>query len=190
MATSLKARSQARTWRKDGFFIATDPALFPISTLIDIFNSQGFYWASAPSPDAMRELLENSLAFGVYREQTPVDPGNDSLDGTASPELVGLARLVTDFVTFAYLTDVWIQPSSQGKGLGRWLVGCVQEIVEAMPFLRRTVLFTGDWQRSVPFYKELMGMDVVETRVGEGLAMMESKGKGHPSHGRTGASYD
>ncbi|KXJ89574.1 gcn5-related n-acetyltransferase [Microdochium bolleyi] len=189
MAASLKTAAQARTWRKDGFLISTDPSLFPVPTLIDIFNSEGFYWASAPSPDAMRELLQNSLPFGVYQERTPANPDTGS-PSTNSLELVGIARLVTDFVTFAYLTDVWVQPGNQGKGLGRWLIGCVQEVVEAMPYLRRTVLFTGDWQRSVPFYRELLGMEVVETRVGEGLALMESKGKGHPSYGRKGASYD
>ncbi|KAL5610929.1 hypothetical protein FOBRF1_007046 [Fusarium oxysporum] len=176
--TSLKTKFQSRSWRKDQFVISTDPSLFPISQLSNIFNSSEFYWASALSPEAFKEALHNSLSFGVYdAAQSP---------GPESPgKLIGIARCVTDFVTFAYLTDVWVDPTYQGKGLGSWLVRCIQELLEEMPDLRR-----GDWERSVPFYEKLLGMSLVEPKRGEGLAVMESKGRGHPSYGKAGLGYN
>lgn len=183
MASSpVKSKFQDRSWRKDQFLISTNPALFPIQTLIDIFGREEFYWAKPLPAEAMREILENSLSFGVYDQQES--------DPTSTNKLIGVARCVTDFVTFAYVTDVWVDPTYQGKGLGSWLVRCVQEVIEEMPHLRRSMLFTGDWERSVPFYEKLMGVSLLETKRNEGLAVMERKGKGHPSYGNQGSGYN
>lgn len=176
---SVKSELQARSWRKDQFLVSTDPSLFPTSTLIDAFDSEDFYWAKTLPPQAMREIIENSLSFGLYEQLRP----DDSAQSTTTLKLVGIARCVTDFITFAYLTDVWVDPAYQGKGLGTWLVQCVQEILEAMPHLRRSMLCTSDWGRSVPFYEKLMGMELVMPQRGEGRVFMERKGKGHPSYG-------
>jgi GNAT superfamily N-acetyltransferase len=103
--------------------------------------------------------------------------------------LVGFARCVTDFTTFSYLTDVWIDPSYQGIGLGTWLLMCVRTCTDSMPHLRRSLLFTGSWDRSVPFYKEVLGMTVSAGEPGVSLALMERKGPGHPSFGSVGHGY-
>ena len=104
----------------------------------------------------------------------------------ALPEesFIGIARCITDFTTFIYLTDVYIEPSSQGNGLGTWMMKCVQEVIESMPHLRRSLLFTGDWKRSVPFYEKILGMQVFESGRGEdgegrGVAVMMRKGNGY-----------
>ncbi|KAH7018385.1 uncharacterized protein B0I36DRAFT_335862 [Microdochium trichocladiopsis] len=192
MAQSFKSLARSRTWRKDDFVISTDPSLFPISALSEVFNSEGFYWANAPTPEAMRELLENSLSFGLYQlNEQSKGPESSPASGTEATdheklEFVGIARCVTDFVTFSYLTDVWVQPGHQGKGLGRWLVGCVREVMDSMPFLRRSMLFTSSWDRSVPFYEDILGMSVIESRRGEGVAIMARKGRGHPMYGEEG----
>jgi ribosomal protein S18 acetylase RimI-like enzyme len=186
MATaSAKPILQTRSWTKDQYLVSTDHDLVPISALIEVFNSREFYWANAMPQQAMQEMLEKSMSFGLYEQQE----SKDLAIHTPVLKFIGIARCVTDFVTFAYLTDVWVDPVFQGKGLGSWLVQCVQEVLEAMPHLRRTILFTADWERSVPFYQKLMGMTVVEIQKGEGLALMESKGKGHPTYGREGSGY-
>ncbi|KAF4342187.1 GNAT family n-acetyltransferase [Fusarium beomiforme] len=179
---SLQSKFQSRSWRKDHFVISTDPNLFPISQLSQIFDSSEFYWASSLSPESFKEILHSSLSFGVYDEAQST--------GTESPrKLVGIARLVTDYVTFAYLTDVWVDPTYQGKGLGSWLIRCIKEVLDEMPDLRRAILFTGDWERSVPFYEKLLDMSLMEPKRGEGLAIMESKGRGHPGYGKSGHGY-
>lgn len=183
---SIKSKLQDKSWRKDQFLISTNPALFPISTLIDIFDRKDFYWAKPLPAQEVREMLQNSLSFGLYEQRDHQDPAGSASKTT----LIGVARCVTDFITFVYLTDVWVDPSYQGKGLGSWLVTCVQEVLEEMPHLRRSMLFTADWERSVPFYEKLMGMKLIESRRNKGLAIMESKGKGHPSYGSQGTGYN
>jgi ribosomal protein S18 acetylase RimI-like enzyme len=75
------------------------------------------------------------------------------------PSLIGFARLITDRVTFAYLTDVYTLPEWQGQGLGKWLISCVQEVVEDMPYLRRSMCIIGHGrEKALEFYGNLMKM--------------------------------
>jgi len=57
--------------------------------------------------------------------------------------LVGFARVISDFATFAYLADVFIVQGHRGKGLSKWLM---QTIVEHphLQGLRRFTLATRD----------------------------------------------
>jgi GNAT superfamily N-acetyltransferase len=188
MATT-KQKLSHRKWTKDDHFISTDPALIPIAELNAVFASEYFYWANELPEDVMRETLENSLCFGVYAAPPTVsDAPREIPNGTpAQPKLTGFARCITDFTTFLYLTDVYIDPKVQGKGLGAWLIRCVQEVIEEMPHLRRSMLFTSSWEKSVPFYEKLMGMSVLECKKpadgeqGEGVAIMHMKGPAFPS---------
>jgi hypothetical protein len=188
--TSSSIKKHHRTWSRDNYLISTNPYLIPIPKLNAFFASDDIYWATPVPEDAMLEMLESSLCFGLF--QLPKDsnsPTPTSTPPTLSPEnFIGIARGVTDFTTFFYLTDVYIEPSSQGKGLGTWFMECVQEVIESMPYLRRSLLFTGDWKRSVPFYERVLGMQVVECSrgadgEGKGLAVMMRKGAAHREKG-------
>ena len=175
------ARLQDRLWTKDEYFISTDPALVPSGTLNNWLASREMHWA-LPMPDAvLRETLQHSLCFGLY--EIPHGAPPPSLDGLRSESpLVGFARCVTDFTSFAYLTDVYVEPRLRGKRLGTWLVECVQEVLDSMPYLRRTMLLTSDWARSVPFYEKLMEVEVLECTTGKGVAVMSKRGPGHPDY--------
>jgi ribosomal protein S18 acetylase RimI-like enzyme len=187
----MASKFQNRTWSKDNYLISTDQAKIPIPKLNAFFASKEFYWAAALPEKVMRETVENSLCFGLYERGlginwAPQQPNSPDTPHESTVNFIGIARCVTDFTTFVYLTDVYIDPVYQGKGLGTWLMRCVQEAIESMPYLRRSMLFTGDWKRSVPFYEKILGMEVVESRrpkngeAGEGLALMMRKGRGHP----------
>jgi GNAT superfamily N-acetyltransferase len=147
-----------------------------------VWKRDGHYWADPLPEEALRETIERSLCFGLYERQ-PTDTTQ------TQPPLIGFARGVTDYTTFIYLTDVWVDPKQQGKGLGRWMMQCIQEVIVDMPYLRRSLLFTASWDKSVPFYKEIMDMDVMETKRGQGLAIMERKGRGHPIYSRDAKGY-
>jgi GNAT superfamily N-acetyltransferase len=56
---------------------------------------------------------------------------------------VGLARVITDKATFAYLADVYILESHRGKGLSKWLMEVVRRH-EDLQGLRRFMLATSD----------------------------------------------
>lgn len=108
--------------------------------------------------------------------------------------MIGFARVITDYVTFAYLTDVYVLEGFQGKGLGRWMMRCVDETLVGWPDLRRCVLFTKG-ASNVRLYEEVMGMrDVNAPKVGaeekggnggknetgEGLVIMQKFGRASP----------
>ena len=40
---------------------------------------------------------------------------------------IGFVRLVSDFITFSWICDVFIHPDFRGKGLSKWLFECVLE---------------------------------------------------------------
>jgi GNAT superfamily N-acetyltransferase len=72
--------------------------------------------------------LENSLCIGVY-----APTGNQ----------VGLARIISDYATFAYLCDVYILEDHRGRGLAK----AVLRFINAHPRLqnlRRFQLVTQD----------------------------------------------
>lgn len=77
--------------------------------------------------------------------------------------MIGFGRLVTDHVTFGYLTDVYVLSAHQGRGLARWMMGCVGEMLDGWPELRRCLLLTRD-AAAVRLYRDTIGArDVRET---------------------------
>ena len=85
------------------------------------------YWAEGIPLATVKRSLRGSLCFGLY-----------------APEgRVGLARVVTDESTFAYLCDVYVLPEHQGRGLGAWLLDCVLTSAR-LQGLRRWMLVTRD----------------------------------------------
>lgn len=142
-------------WDRDGFVISTDPSLVSIAALNAAFAGESLYWAQPLPEGAMREMLANSVCFGLYTP-TPLlgesEPARTTMTTTGppvaepepGPNLIGFARLITDRVTFAYVTDVYVLEGWRGQGLGSWLMGCVQEVIEGLPHLRRSLLLTSE----------------------------------------------
>src|SRR5262249_15712073 len=77
--------------------------------------------------ETVERALENSLCFGLYHGASQV----------------GLARVVTDAATYAYLCDVYILEQHRGNGLGKWLMKTVMSH-PALQGLRRIMLATRD----------------------------------------------
>lgn len=94
--------------------------------------------------------------------------------GRANPRQIGLARLITDEVSFAYLTDVYILDEFQGKGLGTWLIKCVDEALSSWQELRRLILITSLGKN---FYAEKLNMKEFEQGK-NGMAILSRKGAG------------
>jgi GNAT superfamily N-acetyltransferase len=110
---------------KDGYRLSDDPALLDQPAIYAYLKRS--YWASTREPHTQSIANRNSLCLGLYQGQAQV----------------GFARVVTDYATFAYLCDVYIDDAHQGRGLGKWLV----ETLHAHPRLqglRRWTLATRD----------------------------------------------
>jgi ribosomal protein S18 acetylase RimI-like enzyme len=176
MAQSTKTPlNTKRTWTRDGFVISTDASLIPITALTQAFESKQLYWAKGLPEDVMREILDHSLCFGLYTStSTPQSPPAAT---TTPGNLIGFARCITDRVTLIYLTDVYILPEHQGRGLGKWLVQCVQEVISDMPHLRRSLLITGSGDTGKRFYGDLMGMQEVSAATGDAV-VLSARGPG------------
>lgn len=117
-------------WRRGEYSISTDRERIDFQT-VHAFLSRS-YW----SPGIPRELVERaarqSLTFGVYHE--PADgPGRQ----------VGYARVLTDYVAFAYLMGVFVVEEHRGKGLARWLMETIVSLPE-LQGIRSWLLKTRD----------------------------------------------
>lgn len=106
--------------------ISTDPNRLDVD-LIHRWLSEESYWAGGVSREIVARAIDNSLCFGVY------------LEG----QQVGLARVVTDRATFAWLDDVFILDSYRGRGYGKALIAAVVAHPE-LRGLRRLLLATRD----------------------------------------------
>ncbi|KAJ5950226.1 uncharacterized protein N7479_008639 [Penicillium vulpinum] len=154
-----------KTWTRDTnpeFFISSDPKLLSVKAVNAAFDRDFVYWVKEPFPeDVMWQMLHGALSFGVYRWTLPAQTVNDStIPCSENTEQIGLARVVTDGCSFAYLSDIYVLPEYQGSGLGNWLMSCVVETLSNMPYLRRIMLLTDD-ERMQAFYTKLFGMKVV-----------------------------
>jgi len=111
---------------KNGFQISTDKSLLDFETIYK-YLSEDSYWAQGISEQTLRKGIENSLCFGVYKQNIQI----------------GLARVVTDKATFAYICDVFILPEFRRLGLSKWLMQTITAHPE-LQGLRRWSLATAD----------------------------------------------
>ena len=91
--------------------------------------------------------------------------------------MVGLVRVVTDYVTFGYMTDVYVMREYQGKGLGKWMLECLGEIISEWSLMRHFFLFTTSTATSQLYKKTLGVVDWRETPTSK-LIFMERRGPG------------
>lgn len=64
------------------------------------------YWAKGRTIEAIQTCIDNSLNFGVYLSNIQI----------------GYGRVVTDYVQFAYLMDIFIIEEHRGKGYSKILM--------------------------------------------------------------------
>jgi GNAT superfamily N-acetyltransferase len=67
------------------------------------------YWAAGRTIEEVQATIDASFCFGIY------------LDG----KQIGFARVVTDYVVFAYLMDVFIDEKYRGKGYSSVLINAM-----------------------------------------------------------------
>jgi GNAT superfamily N-acetyltransferase len=106
--------------------VSTDAALLDVDTLHRWLSTDA-YWAIGRPRDVLERAIAGSLNFGAY------DDGR----------LVGYARVVTDRATFAWLCDVYVDPSARGIGVGVALMEAVHAELTDLQ-VRRTLLATAD----------------------------------------------
>lgn len=92
--------------------------------------SEQSYWARGRARETQDAAIEASRNYSIRTE---------------TGEQVAYARVVTDHVTFAWLCDVFVEPSVRGAGVGKMLVQGVLADLDSAG-LPRVVLATADAQ--------------------------------------------
>lgn len=74
-------------------------------------NLQKQYWSTDLTKAQIRKSIDNSRAYGLYHNNTQI----------------GFAKVLTDYVRFAYLSDVFIIDEYKGKGLSIFMLKGILE---------------------------------------------------------------
>ena len=64
------------------------------------------YWAAGRTIEEVQTSIDHSFCFGIYLDN----------------KQIGFARVITDYVVFAYLMDVFIAEEHRGKGYSSVLI--------------------------------------------------------------------
>ena len=83
---------------------STDKSEFDLPLIHQFLSTS--YWSPEIPYEIVKRAVENSLCFALFEE------------GTSKSTQVAFGRFITDKTTFAYLADVFVVESHQGKGLG------------------------------------------------------------------------
>ncbi|MES2573923.1 MAG: GNAT family N-acetyltransferase [Bacteroidota bacterium] len=79
-------------------------------TKLDVSFIQNFlkdiYWAAGRTVHDVQVCIDSSVCFGIYLDKVQI----------------GFARVITDYVVFAYVMDVFITEEHRGKGYSSILV--------------------------------------------------------------------
>lgn len=108
------------------YIISTDKKKLNV-TYIHHYLSEESYWAKNIPLEIVKQSIEGSFCFGVYHDN----------------KQVGFARVITDYATFGYLADVFIDKDYRGLGLSKELMKFIME-QDFIKKLRRFMLATLD----------------------------------------------
>ncbi len=79
-------------------------------TKLDIPFIQRFlkdiYWTAGRTKEEVQTTIDHSFCFGIYLDD----------------QQIGFARVITDYVVFAYMMDVFIDEAHRGKGYSSILI--------------------------------------------------------------------
>ena len=89
--------------------LSADPARLQLDVVYGWLST--CYWSEGVRRDVCERAFANSLSIGAYAE-----------GGAQIGAQIGVARLVTDQATFAWLCDVFVDETARGQGIGRAMV--------------------------------------------------------------------
>lgn len=92
-------------------------------SMIHAFLANESYWVPGISRQSVEKSIDNSLCFGAY----------------SGDRQVAFARVVTDYVRFAHLLDVFVLKEFRGRGLGKRLMNGILSHPELRTIMRFTL---------------------------------------------------
>jgi GNAT superfamily N-acetyltransferase len=114
------------TSEKPTFEITTDLSRIDLDRVHD-WIARKSYWAGQMPRNVFDRAVEGSLCFGAIEKDLTV----------------GFARVISDRATFAYVSDVFVDPARRGIGIGKSIMAAVT-VHPDLQDLRRWILATRD----------------------------------------------
>jgi GNAT superfamily N-acetyltransferase len=107
--------------------LSEDPADLDLDSVVRWISTDA-YWAKGRTREVIERSFAHSVPVGLY---------------TAGGQQVAVARIVSDFATFTWLCDVYVDPGHRGHGLGTLLANWAVEWAERHG-VKRVLLATLD----------------------------------------------
>jgi GNAT superfamily N-acetyltransferase len=111
--------------REGEYYVSSDPDKIDMEFIYNWLSGES-YWNKNIPFELFKRYIDHSFCFGVYHDQVGQ---------------VGFGRTITDFTTFAWVSDVFITKEHRGKGLSVLLMKTMMEHPE-MRIIRRWMLGT------------------------------------------------
>ncbi|GEC73491.1 Acetyltransferase (GNAT) domain-containing protein [Flavobacterium flevense] len=89
--------------------ISTDKNKLDVAFIQDFLKD--IYWAAGRTIEEVQTTIEHSFCFGIYLDD----------------QQIGFARVITDYVVFAYLMDVFIDEKHRGNGYSSLLIDAMMK---------------------------------------------------------------
>jgi GNAT superfamily N-acetyltransferase len=102
--------------------ISTDQDRLDVA-MIHAFLANDSYWVPGISRAGVEKCIKHSLCFGVY----------------AGGRQIAFARVVTDYVRFAHLLDVFVLQEFRGRGISKLLMSNILSHPELQTIARYTL---------------------------------------------------
>ncbi len=87
--------------------VSTDKSKLDIPFLQNFLKD--VYWAAGRTLEEVQTTVDTSFCFGIYLEE----------------KQIGFCRVITDYVVFAYVMDVFIDEKHRGKGYSSILINAM-----------------------------------------------------------------
>ncbi|MBA6304924.1 GNAT family N-acetyltransferase [Colwellia sp. MB02u-14] len=92
---------------KDNYYISDDRDKVQFDEVKSLLKQS--YWANNRDIETIQTSINNSICFSLFHNKRQV----------------GFGRVVTDFASVAYISDVIIDVEHRNEGLGKWLVDTI-----------------------------------------------------------------
>jgi GNAT superfamily N-acetyltransferase len=102
--------------------ISTDQDRLDVA-MIHAFLANDSYWVPGISRAGVEKCIKHSLCFGAY----------------ADGRQIAFARVVTDYVRFAHIQDVFVLPEFRGRGISKLLMSNILSHPELLTIARYTL---------------------------------------------------
>jgi GNAT superfamily N-acetyltransferase len=89
--------------------VSTDKTKLNVPFIQDFLKD--IYWAAGRTIEEVQTTIDSSVCFGIYLDDVQI----------------GFARVITDYVVFAYLMDVFIAEEHRGKGYSSILIDAMMK---------------------------------------------------------------